>query len=143
MTTSLLETDGKKVREWYVVYHQRDAFYWFTKYLKPGFRHVELARPLQYGPAVSDVAWLHVLPTFETLDVELATDPQPPWVRCPKSTCQKVTAIRPLGKVRQWFHLGPISCVEIVKSALGINAFWVRTPYQLYRYIQKRNGVIT
>lgn len=87
--------------------------------------------------------WLHILPTFEMLDAEVALDPTPPWTRCPESTVVKVTASRPLGHVRQWFHLGPMSCVEIVKNALGINAFWVRTPYQLYRYINRRNGVIT
>jgi hypothetical protein len=141
-STSLLDTAGMKVREWYVVYHPRDPHFWFTKSLKQGFRHVELARPIQYGPSADEVAWHHVLPMFEMLDVELSTDPRPPWVRCPGATVQKVLAIRPFLSVRSWFDIGPTSCVEVVKMALGIRAFWVRTPWQLYRYIAKRKGVI-
>lgn len=140
---SLLDTPGAKVRGWFVVYHARIPQRWWMRYVKQGFRHVELARPISYGPALSDVIWLHVLPTFETLDAEVALDPTPPWVRCPQSAIQHVRAVRPLGRVRQWFHIGPFSCVEAVKWALGINSFWVRTPYQLYRYIQRRGGVIT
>lgn len=140
---SLLDTVGCKVREWYIVYHHREPFYSFTKLLKPGFRHVELTRPMYYGPGVNDVAWLNVLPMFEMLDVDMNSDPTPPWVRCPSSTVQKVTAIAPLMSVRSWFDIGPPTCVEVVKMALGIRAFWVRTPWQLYQYIQKRQGVIS
>jgi len=139
---SLLDTEGLKVREWYVVYHHREAYYWFTRLLKPGYRHVELVRPLQFGPGVSDVVWHHLLPMFEMLDVELSTDPRPPWIRCPSSIVQKVTVARPLLSVRSWFDIGPTTCVEVVKMALGIRAFWVRTPWQLFRYIKKRNGVL-
>lgn len=139
---SLLDTAGMKVREWYVVYHDRNPYYWFSKWQKPGFRHVELARPIYYGEGADDVAWIHVLPTFEMLDVELSTDPRPPWERCSDSTVQKVTAMRQLWSVRSWFDLGPTTCVEAVKWALGIRSFWVRTPWQLYRYINKRNGVV-
>lgn len=140
--TSLLDLVGMKVREWMVVYHHREPYYSFTKFLKPGFRHVELTRPLYYGPNVTDVAWLSVLPTFEMLDVELGHDPTPPWVRCPNSTVQKVTAIAPLMSVRSWFDIGPPTCVEVVKMALGIRAFFVRTPWQLHQYIAKREGII-
>lgn len=141
-STSLLDTAGCKVREWYLVYHHREPYYSFTKLLKPGFRHVELTRPLQYGPSIDDVAWLNVLPMFEMLDVDINYESTPPWVRCPNSTVQKVTAIAPLMSVRSWFDMGPPTCVEVVKMALGIRAFWVRSPWQLFQYIQKRNGVI-
>ena len=141
-STSLLDTADCKIRDWLVVYHHREPFYSFSKWLKPGFRHVELTRPFYYGPGLSDVMWLNVLPMFEMMDVEIATDPTPPWVRCPQSTIQKVTAIAPLMSVRSWFDIGPPTCVEVVKQALGIRAFFVRTPYQLFKYIQSRGGVI-
>jgi hypothetical protein len=140
---SLLDTAGCKVKEWYICYLPRVPYYWFAHYWKQGFRHVELTRPIQYGPGIRDVMWLNVCPTYETLDVELSYDPTPPWLKLPGVTIQKVTAIRPLGRVRSWFDMGPPSCVEIVKHALGINAFFVRTPWQLYKYISRRNGFIT
>lgn len=129
-----------KVRDWFVVYHDRQ--YRLTRFLKPGFRHVELTRPEYFGPGPQDCVWLNVLPTFETLDVELSTDPRPPWVRCPNATVQKVTTIKPYYRMRSWFDMGPPTCVEIAKMALGIRAFWVRTPRQLFNYIQRRGGVI-
>lgn len=140
---SLLDTSGMKVREWYVCYLPRIPHYWFAHFWKQGFRHVELTRPLQYGPGINDVMWLNVLPTFETLDVEISYDSRPPWVKMRGVTIQKVTAVQPVGVVRSWFDIGPITCVEIVKCALGIKSLFVRTPWQLYRYIAKRNCVIT
>lgn len=139
---SLLDTAGYKVRDWYVVYFNREPYRRIFRWLKPGFRHVELARPIYYGPGLHDVAWLHLLPMFEMLDMELAPDSRAPWERCPEATVQKVTAMRPLGQVRSWWDMGPSTCVETAKMALGIRSFWVRTPYQLFKYIQKRNGVL-
>ena len=139
---SLIDTPGYKVREWYVVYHPRTPYYRLSGLMKQGFRHVELVRPVPYGPRHTDVMWLQLLPTFENLDVDLCMDPRPPWVRCPQSTVQKVTAMCKTPSVREWFHVGPVSCVEIAKFALGINSFWVNTPWQLYKYINRRNCVI-
>jgi len=76
------------------------------------------------------------------LEVELDHDPRPPWVKCPDSAIQKVTASRRLFSIRSKFEMGPFTCVDTAKAVLGIRAFWVRTPWQLYRYIQKRSGVI-
>ncbi|MDE2097035.1 MAG: hypothetical protein KGL39_07300 [Patescibacteria group bacterium] len=139
---SLVDTAGCKVREWLLVYHPREPWFWWAKYLKQGFRHVELTRPVQFGPSVEDVVWLNILPMFELLDAEISTDPRPPWVKCPGSTVQKVTTLQPLDHVRSWFDIGPPTCVEVVKAALGIRAFFVRTPWQLFNYIQQRGGII-
>lgn len=132
-----------KVREWYLAYVPREHRRWWAKHLHPDFRHVELERRVSYGPRPTDVMWLQLLPTYETLDVGLCMDPRPPWERCPEATIQKVTAMRALDTVRSWCDFGPQTCVEVAKMALGIRAFWVRTPYQLFNYIQRRGGVIT
>ena len=139
---SLLDTSSAKTRTWYVAYFPRTPHYWFAHTWKQGFRHVELTRPLQYGPNPADVMWLNLLPTFENLDVEVSYDPRPPWVKVPEARIQKVTTTIRTPSVRSWFDIGPPSCVELAKYALGINAFTVRTPYQLWKYIQKRNGVL-
>jgi hypothetical protein len=139
---SLFDTSGMKVREWYVCYFPRLPYLWFIHFWKQGFRHVELARPIQCGPGVDDVVWLQVVPTFEMIDIELCIDPRPPWVKCPGIIVQKVTSVVKPASIRSWFDIGPPSCVEAAKMALSIKAFWVRTPWQLYKYISKRNGVI-
>lgn len=134
-----------KSREWYVVYHNRDpgdpAYKW-TRWLKPGFRHVELTYPVRFGTEPDQQVWINVLPTMETLDVEISTDPRSPRMKCPQSTVQKVISVLPEGKLRSRFDIGPPNCVEVAKMVLGINAFFVRTPWQLYQYIAKRDGIL-
>ena len=139
---SLLDTPGLRTVEWWVTYHYRSEYRWWGKYLNPYFRHVEITRPVQYGPGISDVMWLQLLPGTDILDVDLSMDPRPPWVVCPEATIQKVTVVYKPGRMRSWFDIGPLTCVEVVKAALGIRAFFVRTPLQLFNYIQRRHGVI-
>lgn len=138
---SLIDLPGYKVREWFLVYHWRHAHVWWGKWLKPAFRHVELTRPIRFGPGLYDVVWLQVIPSYEGMDVELCTDSRPPWVRCPDSTIQKVTSARLRDSMRSWFDIGPTTCVEVAKQTLGIRAFWVRTPFQLFKHVQKHDGV--
>ncbi len=139
---SLLDTADKRIAEWYLVYHHREPYYWPARFLKPGFRHVELCRPIQYGPGLNDVMWLNVLPNYEMLSVDVDMDSRPPWVKCPASTIQRVTAARSVPSMRTWCLVGLPSCVEVAKHCLGINSFWLRTPWQLYKYIDRRGGVI-
>ena len=140
---SLLDlTEGERLTEWWVVYHPRDPYFFWASWLKQGFRHAELWRPYQFGKAVTDVVWLRLTPTFELIELTLELDPTPPWILHPGCTAQKVQVLHRDYTVRQWFAFGPPSCVEVVKHALGINKFWLRTPFQLYRYIKKLNGVI-
>lgn len=40
-----------------------------------------------------------------------------------------------------WAILAPGTCVTIVKACLGIRAWWVLTPYQLYKYLKKHGSV--
>jgi hypothetical protein len=139
---SLLDLVGYRSNDWYVVYRARTPYYWFTNLWKQGFRHVEVMRPISYGPGLNEQMWLCVKPNFEFLEVDIDCDPTPPWIRDPACTVQRVTAHRKLNTIRDIFFIGPQTCVEVVKACLGIRSFWLRTPYQLYRYIKKRNGVI-
>ena len=142
MNLSLLDTADKRIAEWFLVYHHREPYYRLAHLLKPGFRHVELCRPIQYGPALTDVMWLEVYPNFEMLSVDVNMDPRPPWERCSEATIQKVTAARKTPSMRTWWMFAMPSCVEVAKHCLGINSFWLRTPWQLYKYVNRRGGVV-
>lgn len=138
---SLLDVAGKLTIDWYVVYHSRQQDNWWSRRLKAGFQHCWLVKSVQYGPQPSDILWVHVDPSLPFISVEVDFYPEPPWVRDHSMTVQRVIgAHRPT--VREWFSIGPPSCVEIAKACLGISAFFVRTPWQLYQHIQKRGGVI-
>jgi hypothetical protein len=128
--------------EWYVVYHWREPYFFWGKWLKQGFRHVELWRRQPFGTSHDQVLWLVLKPTFEVLECYIDCDSRAPWVRFPQATTQKVSVLSREYKVRQWFMCRPPTCTETVKNALGIKAFLVWTPHQLYRYIKKRGGVI-
>lgn len=134
-------TPDVKVREWYVCYDYRPPEqHWTFRYMKPNFRHVELLRAIPYGPAESDVGWLAFAPRVEMLEVDLLVNVGHPNTRFP--VVQKVTVVRPYWKIRSRFSFGPPTCVEAVKWALGISAFFVRTPWQLCQYIAARGGVV-
>lgn len=139
---SLLDTSGKRVIEWYVVYFARTPFFFWTEWLQQGFRHAELWRPYQAGPGLNDQIWLRLKPTFEVLESFIDLDTTPPWLRFSDATVQRVQVLSTPYKVREWFSFGPPSCVETIKNALGIKAFFLRTPRQLYEYINRRGGVI-
>lgn len=140
-TFSLLDVGGLDTADWHVIYMNRAQDYWWAKRLKDGFQHVWLAKPISYGPQVSDTMWLRVDPCMPFTHADVQFHPQPPWVHDHSMTVQRVTCARP-PTVRDWFSVGPATCVETVKAFLGINAFFVRTPWQLHQYIQNRGGVI-
>lgn len=115
---------------------------WWNAPLKRGYQHVQLWRPIQYGPGITDKFWLIVDPGLEHVDTKIDWSPQPPWERADDITVIRVqTAVR-TKKVRDHFFIGPITCVELAKAHLGICSAWIRTPWQLAKYLRARNGVL-
>ena len=131
-----------RVVEWWVAFHPRTPHFFWAAWLKQGFRHVEMFKPYYYGPTLRDCVWLVFRPNFEILENHIEFDPTPPWERYPEATFVRVKVLVKSWRVRQWFHFGPPSCVESVKNALGISKFWIRTPYQLYKFLKRRGGVL-
>lgn len=140
---SLLDLAGRRVVKWYVAYLDSPDRRWWTRFLRPGFQHVQLWRPVQYGPRVSDTFWIVVDPGMECVITETRFQPEPPWVADPSMIVQHVTAICTEKRVRNWAFFGPITCIEIAKAYLGLSSVWLRTPLQLYKHISARNGVLT
>lgn len=140
---SLLDLAGKRAVTWYVMYLEREEPRWWNSKLKNGFQHVQLCRPVSYGPLVSDTFWLVVDPGMEFVVTDAVFSPEPPWMRAPHTIVQRVVAICTEKSVRNWFFFGPVTCVEITKAYLGISSLLIRTPWQLYKYIAKRGGILT
>jgi hypothetical protein len=139
---SLLDTAGKVAASWYAVYMNRENPRWWNRFLKDGFQHVQLWRRVQYGPAHTDAFWLVIDPCLEFLDAGVVFDHTPPWHSDKTLTVQRVVTLCSNKQVRDWFHIGPITCVELSKAGIGIRSFFVRTPWQLYKYIAARRGLI-
>ncbi len=105
---------------------------WWAKFFKKGFRHVYAIRwmgdywiRLETYLGYSDVT---ILP-YEGQSIETIVDPQ-----C--SAILHVKQWRDMYTLRAPWVLGPITCVEQIKSLLGLGAFHIITPYQLYKYLK-------
>jgi len=137
---SLLESGhlvGQSKARYYFVYEDDGTRYWYSDFLKPGFKHVTAVKynGLFWLKMDLSLGWTEfdVLPfdQYDTIhDVLKDVD---------YTHLQYVEAWRkPRYRVRSLF--APWTCVEAMKSLLGIRACLVTTPYQLYKHMEKHNG---
>ena len=104
----------------YVVFGD-DSGHWWSRWLHPSIRHCYVVKP-DCG------RWLRFARTHESY--ELYTESE----LCRNHTIMLKWQMKPCK--RGLFMLN--TCVGHTKQALGINAWWVLTPYQLYRYMRVR-----
>jgi hypothetical protein len=131
MTSSILDTDNRP-RQYAVVFHSVKREGWFWRMLKPGFQHVQIWLSLTEGQ------WVQLDGCLEGLFV--TPRETAPWFEVEADEGVTILTVQrpPLpAKVREPFHIGPITCVDLAKAVLGIRAPFVRTPYQLYKYLKK------
>jgi hypothetical protein len=112
---------------------ERRGFFW--RFLKPGFQHV------QTWVKFEDL-WVQIDGCLEAMFVKAFKSP--PWELMEEEQLEKYSptffARRhgvKLGQLREPFHIGPVTCVDLTKALLGIRAPLVRTPWQLYKYLKK------
>ena len=105
----------------------------WLRWLRPGFRHCFVA--LDDG-----AAWLTVDPLLHRLEVRAtglpcSFDLASEYRRMDLAVLEMAPHPVPLRRA----PLGLFTCVETAKRLLGIRAPWVITPWQLYRFIVRRN----
>jgi len=134
---NLLDVADRWPTEWWLVYTNLDEHddrgpgsRLLARVLHPGFQHVQA---IQRDGRV----WVAVYPHMEFVDVKLIRSDETPWQLYPGCTIQHVIAMRDHGRMYSKFHVGPWSCVEVIKSLLGIRSWWVRTPWQLYQHVKR------
>ena len=103
--------------------------YWWSRFLKPGFSHVYLVEFMPQGcivinPNITSLEITYYM-TGENLPDNLQQLAVPVDIKTNIDHCTK----QPV-----FFRL--FSCVEVVKSILGITKRSIVTPYQLYKYIK-------
>jgi len=134
--TSLLEATYASPAEWYLVYSDFQAPHWFARFLKPGFQHVTAIRR-------DGRLWIEVNLNVSYADVNVVRSDTCLDELHPSCVIQRVLAYRPMTRFRYPWIVGAVTCVEFCKALLGIPDFALWTPYQLYRYIEARKGVLT
>lgn len=125
---SLLESQhliGLSRTKIYLVYSSTSEFWW-GKLLKDGYKHV-------FAIKFDGLFWIKLDLTLGWTDYDvLAYDY--------KDTIEDIVNGRKTQFVDVWRKpryrslFAPWTCVEMMKSLLGIRAWWVFTPYQLYKY---------
>lgn len=104
------------------------------RFLKPGFRHCFILVEHEAGWCFLENTFLgfhwDVLPHNEVGQIIQ-------WYQAQNMTVVNVA----LGSSGQQKICPPgvFSCVELVKRVLGIHAFWVQTPWSLYRHLKLIN----
>lgn len=131
---SLIDTIDRWPVDWWLVYSDMDdSSHWIARLFKRGFQHViALHRDGR--------VWVAIHPHFSFVDVQIIREDSTPWQMYPHATIQHVVAMR-RNAWRGWSaHIGPLTCVELMKSLLGIRAWYVRSPWQLFCYLKKHYG---
>lgn len=122
---------------WFVAFKPASAIarpVWWTRFTHAGYRHCLVAR--QEGEA----ATLVLDHAGTRLRVDLVPVPIGAFLRGLQehAACWVLMVVLPMaGAAVAWIR-PPMSCVELVKAALGIRAWWIVTPRQLARYLRRR-----
>ena len=117
---------------------RRDRFlYWFlTKFLRPGFRHVYMMRP-----AHGFDGWVVVNPHSTCIDVMEVTGSRYLELvlqRRNEGHCTVLAAVS--RRPETWQVRGALSCVSVVSHVLGTECGIFTTPWRLYRNISQQRA---
>jgi hypothetical protein len=119
------------VEDYFIVFTLSTHKHWLIKRLRKPFQHVFAVKRSPGGRF-----WIIISPLISHTLVDMVSVKDYPSIYSlvpPEAIVVKYTTKI---KDKERYTLCIINCVEIVKSLLGIRAFWVWTPYQLYKYIQ-------
>ena len=119
--------------EWFVIFTRSKKKTWFLKWLKKDFSHV-YAMTLSPGKQF----WIVVNPISAFLDYELLMVDKYPHPRLYAEQGAVILPVKAIIPEQERWTLCIFNCVEVVKALLGIRAFWIFTPWQLYKHLTKR-----
>ena len=122
-----MDKSDKLAEQWYVLFKRSELKHWIFKWLDSEISHVYAVKESPGGEF-----WIVVNGLNSHLQVDLHSKLDYPHIRllCPDSVILSIKAIIQPDSYRQSLCL--CSCVDVVKSALGIKDFWCWTPRQLY-----------
>ena len=119
----------------FVVFEDNNGIAALRYILKPKYRHCWIllwdgARWISMDPMANHIEVMTYNEIMDKMDL-------PAWL-ADRYTAVIEMPLRRDGEKELFFRW--LSCVEIVKHYLGIKAFWVWTPYQLYNHLMRHGG---
>jgi hypothetical protein len=112
------------------VFHDKGAGFWSWLLGRPGFRHCFVA--LNDGRA-----WIVVDPCRDGLRIDAAVAAEVDLAAHYRNLGLTVAETAVRGRRRSYRLPWAFTCVEAVKRTLGVHGWWLWTPYQLYRQLEK------
>jgi hypothetical protein len=108
---------------------------WWLRLLRPGFRHC-------FAIIRETERWLVVDPMLHKMDVQATKcEPAfdlPAWMRARGYRVVKAPVLEPQ---RRAMAPAPFTCVEAMKRLIGLQAWCVMTPWQLYLRLNSFNSI--
>lgn len=122
--------------QWFVIFEHANKNRWHHRYLKPGFHHCYAMKKTEAGKfwIVVNPQWSHVQLDYRMVD----TFPEPRDYA--GDYCKIIEFQAKIDPMKTTCQLGILTCVDILKKFMGIKAFKVQTPYQLFKHLEDHNG---
>lgn len=130
LLSPIIDNDDSCSKTIWVVF-SNDTDIGFLKFLRRGFRHCFIIMK-------QDDKWILIDPRADKTDIQILPHPShfnfPRYFTTQGKIVCKILNIKTPKKIAP---IIPMSCVETVKRIIGIHRWFVFTPYQLYRSINK------
>jgi len=126
-----MDVGSKVTEEWYLVFGNSRGEHMLTPYLKDGFQHVYAMKKTE-----GELMWMVIDCVRSHLVVKLETVDKYPHPRVYAG--KDAVIVRVKSRIDPKFvrmAFGMMSCVEIVKAAIGLKAGYIWTPFQLYKHL--------
>ncbi len=127
-----MNTSTKNIHEYYIVFTSSKHNNWMVRWQSKPFQHVYAVKKSPGGHF-----WIKVDAAASHTNIDLLPVSEYPHVRMLTDEYDVILPVKAVIEARDRWTLCVFNCVEVVKSLLGIRAFWVFTPRQLYKYILK------
>lgn len=115
-----------------VVFFGGRKTHWWTFFLKKGYYHCFIAMDIGCHK------WVLIDPVMNYTDF-LVVQNDDYFIKhlADKGYTYIITKSKFIWNRKNW-HIRPLTCVEVVKTFLGISKSFIFTPYQLYKYLKKK-----
>ena len=123
-----MDTATKHIVNYHVIFKKSPLKHWVFNWLDSEIQHCYAVKESPGGEF-----WIVIDAKNSVTEVQLLSKIDYPHIRCiePDSVILSIRAIIDPSNYRH--TLCVFNCVEQVKALLGIRAFWIWTPYQLYK----------
>ena len=131
---TFLDRKTVNIEDYYIIFANTRHRHWLLKRLENKFQHVFAVKKSAGGHF-----WIRINPLISHTCIDIVPVSQYPTIGTLLLDPENSVVIPVTATINdnERHTLCIFNCVEVVKSLLGIRAFWIWTPYQLYKYLKE------